>query len=285
MEHARRYAQWYFFTVLFLATFLVWYAVFAEERKDILTVAFLDVGQGDAIFIEAPNGNQVLIDGGPNKKVLRELSKLMPFYDRSIDIVIATHPDADHIGGLVDVVERFDIDIFLEPGVQSDTKTYEELLRLVEAERSRYVVARRGMSIALDDGVYLKILFPDRDVSDVDTNDASIIVQLVYGKTEFLLTGDAPKKIEEYVVFLDGENLRSDVLKLGHHGSKTSSSELFIGFVSPSRAIISAGKNNRYGHPHDEVLDTLEQFEIDTLSTYEEGTIVFRSDGESLILK
>ena len=285
MNSVRSNLNSYLFVGLFLVNVFIWQAVFAGERNGILTVAFLDVGQGDAIFIEAPNGNQVLIDGGANKSVLRQLSNVMPFYDRSIDIVLATHPDKDHIGGLVSVLERYKGEKILEPGVKSNTGVYQSLQNIIlEREVSR-ILARRGMTIVLDDGIFLNILFPDRDVSGIESNDASIIAQLVYGETEFLFTGDAPQKIERYLASIYGKALQSDVLKVSHHGSKTSSSKQFIGFVSPDYAVISAGRDNRYGHPHKEVLETFEQFEIKILSTYEEGTILFESDGESIFVR
>ncbi len=257
---------------------MVWYAVYAESRSG-LTVAFLDVGQGDAIFIQAENGNQVLLDGGPNKAVLSQLSKIMPFYDRSIDVVIATHPDGDHIGGLPDVLNRYNVDLVIEPGVESDTAVYKEFERLVEEKGVKKLLARRGMKIILNDNTYLLILFPDRDVSGFDSNDASIVAKLVYEKTSFLFMGDSPKKIEEYLVSLDKEKLNTDVLKVGHHGSRTSTSESFLGYTSPEYAIISAGKNNRYGHPHKETLDMLNKFQIRILRTDESGIIKIKSDG------
>lgn len=287
MQSLRQNLKWYLLTALFLANTLIWHVVFAESRSGILTVAFLDVGQGDSIFIEAPNGSQVLIDGGPNKSVLRELSKVMPFYDRSIDIVIATHPDKDHIGGLPDVLELYEISTFIESGATSNTGVYNALTDAVTFNSVPQVAARRGMVIVLDEyrGIFLKILFPDRDVSKTNSNDASVIAQLVYGETEFLLTGDAPQKIEKYLVSLDGKNLESDVLKVGHHGSKTSTSELFLGFVSPKYTVISAGADNRYGHPHKEVLSILEKFNIPMVNTATAGTIIFTSDGEHVTVQ
>jgi competence protein ComEC len=271
----------YILVVLFVVNIFIYSLIFDQGREKLLTVAFLDVGQGDSIFIEAPNGNQMLIDGGANAQVLRELRKVMPFYDRSIDIVIATHPDQDHIGGLVEVVGRYDVKYFLDPGVESETAVYAGLMDNIEENQIERIIARRDTIIDLGDGVTLKVLFPDRDVSGVETNDASIITRLVYGESEVMMTGDAPKKIEEYVVSLDGEDLESDVLKVGHHGSKTSTSELFLGFVDPQYAIISAGENNRYGHPHQEVLDILETFDVPILNT-SGGTIVFQSDGTDI---
>lgn len=285
MQSLKNNLKWYVLTLLFLSNFFIWYVVFAEGGGGTLTVAFLDVGQGDAIYIEAPNGNQILIDGGSNKSVLRELSKVMPFYDRTIDIVLATHPDKDHIGGLVDVLDRFEVETFIEPGVSSDTAVYASLVRHIEQNKVESIIARRGQKIVLDDEVVFTILFPDRGVSGVGSNDASIVAQLVYGETEFLLTGDSPRKIEKYLVSVDGKNLKSDVLKAGHHGSKTSSSELFVGFVSPKYGIISAGRDNRYGHPHKEVLDVFEKFNIPLKNTAESGTIIFTSDGENIFVQ
>lgn len=274
--------KWWLLLGLILTTFFIWSAVLAEERGGTLTVAFLDVGQGDATYIEAPNGNQVLIDGGAGKQVLGGLTKLMSVHDRSIDIVIATHPDADHIGGLSEVLERYDVTAILRSGAINDTNVFRTLNATIEEQGVTETVARRGMQMVLDEDVRLEILFPDRDVSGTDPNEASVIAQLVYGETEIMLTGDASKGIENYLVSLYGKGLQSDVLKVGHHGSKTSSSQNFIGFVSPEYAVISAGCDNRYGHPHQEVLATLAQFDIKTLSTCVDGTIVFETDGDTL---
>jgi competence protein ComEC len=285
MQSIRNNLHKYIFIGLFAANFFIWYAIFAEDRNDILTVAFLDVGQGDAIFIEAPNGNQVLIDGGPNKSVLRQLSKIMPFYDRSIDAILATHPDKDHIGGLADILERYEVDLFLDSGLEGESSAYNELLRLTEINAITRIDAKRGMVIVLDDEVFLNILFPDRDVSGVESNTASIIAQLIYGDVKFILTGDSPKATEEYLVMLDEKKLESDVLKVGHHGSKTSTAIPFLGLVSPSFAVVSAGADNQYGHPHKEVLEELNQFGAAILSTQDKGTIIFESDGENLMVK
>ena len=260
---------------------MVWYAVFAESRSGLM-VAFLDVGQGDAILIETSTGRQILIDGGPNKKVLQELSKIMPFYDRSIDVVIVTHPDGDHIGGLPEVLKRYNVDLVIESGVESDTAVSKAFENLIEEKNIKKVLARRGMRLVLGNNAYMLVLFPIGDVAGWDTNDASIVAKLVYGKTSYLFTGDSPQKIENYLVFVEKENLDVDVLKAGHHGSKTSSSESFVGYASPEYAIISAGKNNRYGHPHKEVLDILGKFGAKILRTDESGTIKIKSDGENL---
>ncbi len=285
MEKIKKQFNYYFILLFFAVVFLVWYAVFAESRGGELTVAFLDVGQGDAILVDSPTGHQVLIDGGQNKKVLQELSKVMPFYDRSIDVVLATHPDSDHIGGLPDVLERYDVDLVIEPGVVSDSAEYQVFDEAVKNEGAKRIFARRGMKINLGEDVYILILFPNIDVDGWDANDASIVAKLVYGDTSYLLTGDSPQKIEKYLVSLDKKNLDVDVLKVGHHGSKTSTSEVLIGFTSPEYAIISSEKDNRYGHPHQEVLDILNKFEIKILRIDETGTVTIKSDGENILLK
>lgn len=246
-----------------------------------LTVAFLDVGQGDAIFIRSPTGKQVLIDGGPNREVLRELGEVMPWNDKSIDVVIATHPDADHISGLVDVLQRYDVDLIVEPGVKHDTPQTESMLASVASEGAQEMIARRGQSIDLGDGVRLDILFPDRDVSNVETNTASIVARLVYGETAFMLTGDSPDEIEQYLVRL-GSDLRSDVLKAGHHGSKTSSSQKFIDAVSPQYVVYSRGCDNTYGHPNPDVVARFTRAGAQAFDTCEDGRVVFISDGSSV---
>jgi len=274
-------------SILLLGVIFSVYVAYRETRNGILTVAFLDVGQGDAIWIESPNGNQMLIDGGPGKSVLRELSKVMPFYDRSIDVVVATHPDADHISGLNDVLNKYKVALFVEPGVESDTAVYKELKNEVAAKNIKIVEARRGMLVDLGGRAVLEILFPVLDPTGMETNMASIVARLVYGENEFMLTGDSPKNIEEYLVSLEAQSqtLGSDVLKAGHHGSKTSSATSFVSAVSPEYAVISAGKDNRYGHPNQEVLDILTNFGAKILRTDEEGRIVFKSDGVNLEIK
>ena len=271
--------------ILLLGAAFSVYAASREDRGGILTVAFLDIGQGDAIFIDAPSGNQMLIDGGPGKSVLRELSKVMPFYDRSIDVVIATHADQDHVGGLPNVLKNYKVNIFMEPGLSGPSSSYEELEKMVGNNKSniKKILARRGMVVDLGDGAILQILFPVIDPPGTNTNMSSIVAKLVYGENEFMLTGDSPIAIEDYLVSLGG--LQSDVLKAGHHGSKTSSSDEFVRAVAPQHTVISAGKNNRYTHPHQEVLDILNNFGIKILRTDELGIIVFKSDGTNLKLK
>ena len=273
--------------VLFVANFFIWSALLAEERGGELKVAFLDVGQGDAIYIEAPNGNQMIIDGGPGKSVLVELAKVIPAYDRSIDAVLVSNPDKDHIGGLLEVLKTFEVSVVLEPGTKPDTAIYREFEKAVAAEGAKNILARRGQVVWLDQmrGIYFDIIFPDQDVSDWKTNDGSIIGKLVYGSNCVIFSGDAPQQMENYAVAFDGSTLNCQIFKVGHHGSRTSSGVAFVGTIAPEYAVISSGKGNSYGHPHQETLDTLNRFGVKTLRTDQLGTIIFTSDVQSFTKK
>lgn len=269
-----------------LVNIFLWYGVFYEDRGGKLTVAFLDVGQGDTIYIEAPNGNQVLIDGGPpSGKVLAELGRMMPFYDRDIDVVIATHPDQDHIGGLPEVLTRYRVGVLFEPGVPSENGDYQAMEQAGEKAGVRKILARAGMKIHLDKNTTLEIFYPDRELpTRTETNRASIVARLTYGTKSFLFTGDLPIDEEEYLVQKDAIALRANVLKFGHHGSRTSTSEMFLADVQPAYGVVSAGKDNRYGHPHREVLDLAEKYRVPVLRTDMRGRIVFTTDGNTLSL-
>jgi len=254
-------------------------------------VYFLDIGQGDSVFIDSPTHGRILLDGGANARVLTELGKILPFGDKRIDAVIESHPDKDHIGGLPEVLNRYNIGLFMEPGVESPSKVDDELRSRVEAKNIQSILARRGLTLDFGDGVKLVVLFPNQDVSTWETNDASTVAKLIYGDSSFLLTGDSTKKAEYLLLGLDKTVLKSTVLKAGHHGSRTSSSVPYIEAVNPEYAVISAGKDNSYGHPHKETIDTLNSVGAKIVSTedtkYEEGlgTILFETDGHSLTLK
>ncbi len=256
---------------------------FTDARNGtLLTVAFLDVGQGDAIYIEAPNGRQMLIDAGRGNEILSVLGDVMPFGDRSIDVVLATHTDADHIGGLPAVFENYDIGEIIENGGTSKTKIFQALKDVIKDEGIESIIARRGMHVVLDEekNISFDILFPDRDVKGMESNDGSIVGKLSYGAHSFMLTGDATTYTEMLILRNEKtETLHSTILKLGHHGSHTSSSEAWLRAVLPDEAIISAGKNNRYGHPHQDVLARMRSLAIPYLATYDEGTIIFETDG------
>ncbi len=271
--------------LLFMAI-VIWSALASASTGGELRVTFLDVGQGDAIFIQSPSGIQMLIDGGKNRAVVRELSKVTPWFDRSIDVVLATHPDADHIGGLPDVLKRYDVDLIVQSSVKdeegTDAAAFAKAAASEVEEGAQLMTAERGQILDLGGGVRLEVLFPDRDVARIETNTGSIVARLIYGDTSFMLTGDSPDNIEEYLVKLDGGDLKSNVLKVGHHGSRTSSSLMFVGFVSPEYAVFSRGCDNSYGHPHEEVIATFAQLSIPTFDTCEDGGATFVSDGTTV---
>lgn len=281
---SKRKIQLITLVIFSIVTVFVWITVLRVDRRGELTVAFLDVGQGDAIYIEAPNGNQVLIDGGPpSGKVLRALGAVMPSFDRSLDVVFATHPDQDHVGGLPSVLDRYSVDYVATTENTSSTGAYGAFEEQAQDEQAEHILARAGERIILDDGVVLEILFPDRSALGWETNTASVIAQLSYGDTIFLFTGDAPQSIEKYLT--ERIPLHSDVLKLGHHGSRTSSAKEFLSAVDPSYVVISAGEGNTYGHPHKEVLGLLDELGISVVSTIDRGSVVFKTDGTNVYLK
>ncbi len=273
--------KFYFLLFLLILNVFLFSCLFHISNPK-LTVAFLDVGQGDAIFIKAPGGRQMLIDGGANNSVLRELGKVMPFYDRSIDVVLATHADQDHIGGLVEVLKRFKVSLFILTNTTSSSDVYTELMNLIKEKNIQTEVIISPEVLTLGPATEFDILFPTQDTAGWETNESSIVGKLIYGENSFLLTGDSPQIIEKYLVGKYGDLLDSDVLKAGHHGSKTSNAELFVGTVSPDFVVISAGLNNRYGHPNQEALDIFTQFQEKILQTLGGGMIKFESDGKSL---
>ena len=261
----------------------------SPSESRFLKVTFLDVGQGDATFIESPTGTQVLIDGGKGSMVLGSLTDVMGFFDKDIDMVVATHPDMDHIGGLIDVLERYQVHTILMTENMGSTPTFETFVEKVKAEGARVIYARRGEVFDLGSGVVgsttLTILFPDHDPRGLESNMSSIVARLVYGESEYMLTGDSPQEIETYLVSLDGSGLMSDVLKAGHHGSRTSSSEVFVNAVHPQYTIYSAGKDNSYGHPHKEVTDLMTAHGIIQKNTADQGSISSVSDGTQIWFK
>lgn len=279
MQFVRRFGVGVSVTILFLLCTYVWSEVIKTEQPQNLRVAFLDVGQGDAIFIESPTGTQILVDGGPDSSLLRELTGVMNPFDRSLDAIIVTNPDQDHFAGFIELLERYGVEKEFEPGTKKATLTYKAFESALVKNNVERFLAKRGMVFDLGGGAYLTVLYPDRDVSGSNPNDGSVVMKLVYGKTSVLLMGDSTSLVESRVLSLDG-NFNADILKLGHHGSKTSSSEKWIEATSPSQAIVSASCDNSYGHPSKVVIDRLLAHAVSYLWTCKEGTISFSSDGK-----
>ncbi|MDQ5911908.1 MAG: competence protein ComEC [Patescibacteria group bacterium] len=330
-----------------------------HKSENLLQVHFLNIGQGDAIYIVAPNKNSMLIDSGPqNEKVIAEVQKFKSMFDRRINVLLATHADADHIGSMKKAIEKFQYQVFAYSGLGSDTKLFADLMsvvndaadsasqnlsaeNLVDAKNTKStnkVTLTAGMSVVLDEknNIRFDVLFPDFDYQieayqectkkekykpenknvknsknskskktgtklkpqknvclkslSTETNLNSVVGKLSHGSTSFMLTGDVPSEVEKFII-KKYSDIRADVLKLGHHGSKTSTSPEFLLEVGPRFAVVSAGKENRYGHPHKKVLDTITEFKNHqpkfekVLRTDVDGTISFESDGNSLLLR
>jgi competence protein ComEC len=279
------FINYIFFFSVFL-NFFVWLAVF--ELSDFnLKVVFFDVGQGDSIFVKTPNGNHIIIDGGPDNKVIEKLGREMPFWKRTIDVMILTHPHADHIVGLIEVLRRYKVKNVLWNGMDYDSSIFLEWKKLVEKEGAKVYVVRDGSKVKEGKSLYLKIINPyfseSSYLNDIDNN--SVVSHLIYKGYSFLFTGDIFSEKEKELVRRKREDIKSNVLKVSHHGSKTSSDEDFIKYVSPEIAVISVGKNNRYGHPNKEVLERLIMNGAYILRTDEVGDIKIFSDGRNLFFK
>ena len=253
-----------------------------QTQTEFLAVHFLDVGQGDAILIQTPDGYEVLIDGGATSQIIKGLSERQSFFDQRVDVVIATHPDTDHIGGLVDVLGRYEIDLVVQTETESESPAPAAFATALENKNTNVQFAQAGQIIKVGASTTIEVLSPASPTNNWRPNAASIIVRVVYGDTSFMLTGDAPTSVEDYLVEVYGENLRSDVLKLGHHGSRTSTSGLFLDAVQPQYAIVSAGIDNRYGHPDQSVMQQVFARDIVTFHTGVDGTVSFYSDGREV---
>lgn len=253
-----------------------------------LRVSILDVGQGDSILVQGPSGIQMLVDGGPDRSVLRQLPREVGFFDRYLDLVVETHPDKDHTAGLSDVLDRYRVPNFLGPGILSNTATSKHFDQSVANESGiRTFTARRGMRIHLGNGAYADVLYPDRDVSRGEANEGSIVMRVVFGTTSFMLTGDAPSDVEQRLIELGSREgkLSTTVLKAGHHGSKYSTSDEWLAALSPKVVAVSAGKENQYGHPNPETIARIKKEGAQIISTIDSGTIRFVSDGKTVMVK
>jgi competence protein ComEC len=249
-----------------------------------LSVVFLDVGQGDSILIHAPNGQVMLIDGGRSIDLADQviLPQIKAWGASQVDVLVVTHPDADHISGLVGVLENFPVKLAALTGDQHTTQIYERLLTDIRDKHIQALQVRTGTTIPFDPAVKLEVLSPDDEsVNRDNTNDGSIVLKLTYGQTSFLFTGDAEMSINQ-ALLQRGVDVRATVLKLGHHGSRTSTDEDWLRAVQPQLGIISAGAGNPYGHPHAEVIAAFDALGIQYIRTDEHGTITVVSDGKQL---
>lgn len=242
--------------------------------KHLLTVHYIDVGQGDSEFVEFPGGEVMLIDAGPRGNGATEYIKKLGY--EKINYVIATHPDADHIGSMAEILKNFNVDKFFMPNKSHTTKTFENMLDALEENGCECIYAAAGEDIINDGRIHAQILAPCKTYDD--SNDMSAVIKIRYNNISFLFTGDITSKSEKDIVE-SGADLRADIIKIAHHGSSGSSSQLFLNAVSPKTAVISVGKDNKYGHPTTEVLDRLKMMNISVYRTDISGSIRIKSDG------
>jgi competence protein ComEC len=265
-------------TAILLVTWLM-------DRPDgKLHINFFDVGQGDATFIQTPSGRQILIDGGAYPSILTDhLGREMPFFDRDIDLVIVTHPDGDHVAGLPAVLQRFQIGQLINNGQMVEENTFQALIDAAAESNTPIHATIAGEVIHIEDGVRLEILNPagDQPPATSHQNDQSVALRLTYGNFSLLLTGDAGEAAER-AMLSSGRELRALVYKAGHHGAKSSSGARFLQAINPQYVIISAGEENRYGHPHQEVLQRVEAIGAAVLRTDELGSIEIITDGQAM---
>lgn len=280
--------------LLLIIAAAVWLAI-ASCPDNLLHIYFCDVGQGDAILIKTPQGRQILIDGGPDDRVLKCLSRALPFYDRSLDLVILTHPHADHLGGLIEVLRTYQIKKVISWQIPYRSADFREFVDLVRRKNLPVWKVAAGDVLALDQQVEAEVWYPlsneqlsvlgaeSASGASIDPydgeniNDSSIVLRLVCGDFETLLTGDAPETVQQ-LLLQQGMVKQSDVLKVAHQGAKDGLDEDFLKRVSPKLAVISVGKNNRYGHPHTETLEELKNAGVEIKRTDRDGTIEVVSD-------
>ena len=266
------------------AILLFWF--YYKAPKD-LAVDFLDVGQGDAILIKAPGGQNILVDGGPDKTVIKRLGENLPWWDKKIDLMILTHAHDDHVTGLIDVLKRYQVKRILYTGAIHSAPNYLAWLKLARDKKISLTIIDKKQTINLNQGAKMEILYPDQSLLDknlADLNDSSIIIKLIYGQNKFLLTGDAGEKVEKELL-ANGDDLNVDVLKVAHHGSQYSSGQDFLEKVGAKVAVIMVGEDNDFGHPSLRIIKRLERAGAEIFRTDEKGTVKILSDGVRVRVK
>lgn len=251
-----------------------------------LHIVMLDVGQGDAIYIRTPEGMDMLIDGGPDRHVVHQLGSVMPPYDRSLELVIASHPDADHIAGLTELPEIFQIGTYIHSGVEKSTGFTAAIDEWPQRYGVHVLEAYRGWRLDLEQDLWLEFIHPDPKNLHEEVNDDSVMFVLHYKEFEALFTGDSSIEIEEEIIEHYGphaqEVLESDLLKVGHHGSKTSTSQAFLNITTPEIALINVGWQNKFGHPHEGPMRRLSKATQKIFRTDIQGRIECKTDGYSV---
>jgi len=253
----------------------------SSPEDDALKAHFIDVGQADSILVQLPGKQNILIDAGNNDDADLVINYLRQQGVRRLEHVIGTHPHEDHIGGFDAVIQAFDIEKVYLPRVSHNTKTYEDVLLAIKSKGLKITEARAGLTLDTVSGINAVLLAPSKS-SYKDLNNYSAVLKLTYGSTSFLFTGDAGIESEQEMLLSSWQNPKADVLKVGHHGSHSSTSNAFLNVVSPDYAVISVGKDNDYGHPHVETLSRLGAAGVKIFRTDRQGTIVATSNGQSI---
>ncbi|RBW69373.1 ComEC/Rec2 family competence protein [Bacillus taeanensis] len=253
---------------------------FAYSKRNEIQLHFLDVGQADAILLETSTGKTMLIDAGDQHHEQQMMEYLLKLGITKIDVLLATHPHHDHIGGMDKIIETFYVDKFYMTSISYHTKHYENLLTALKSEQIPVKRIERGMSISLEHYLDIKVLGPFKKEYE-DLNNQSVIIKIKHGKNRFLLMGDAGIEAEEDLIKHKGE-LKTDVLKVGHHGADTATSDAFLEKIKPDYAVISVGRKNRYDFPDKSVLKRLKDHNIAVYRTDQLGTIIVGSNGKSL---
>lgn len=237
----------------------------------------LDVGQGDSIFLVSPSGKQILVDGGPDLSALEGVGNHMSFFDRTIELLVLTHSDLDHIAAFPEIVERYRIGAILFAGIDTPQPQYQRLLLLIARKKIPVIIADPKKDIVFEDGLTFDIIWPPREIFGTQpkkVNDTSIVLRAIYESGSILLTGDIEESAER-AILKTGADIQSTILKIAHHGSHTSTSTGFLLATDPGTAVISVGKGNMFGHPHWGILQRLQKSKIAIRRTDQEGEIEF----------
>jgi competence protein ComEC len=260
---------------LLLAAFLLLLHEWAFLPAGTLKVVMLDVDQGDSILITTPGNQRILVDGGPNLEALERLGEELPFMSRRIDLLILSHPDSDHVTAFPQILERYDIKTILMTGVQHGSSRYKAFLDAAHAEGAEIILASSNNDLDLGHGLILDVLWPLEEMLNEKVkhpNNMSVVIKLIWKEHEILLTGDIEKEVEK-ALLASGADLQSDILKVAHHGSRTSSSTGFLLAANPDLAVMSVGRENKFGHPHPEIIKRYETLGIPIRRTDTEGRI------------